>query len=230
MRNLPEGLVARLVRTALLEDLGPGDLTCEALISDDLKAFGVISAGSPLILAGMEAAQQAFRALDPEVVFGRVARPGDSLAAGATILEVEGNAAAILAAERTALNFLARLSGIATLTRRCVSAVAATGAAIYDTRKTTPGLRLLEKDAVRLGGGMNHRFGLFDAVLIKDNHLVLSGGPGAAVRKARALHGDHVTVEVEVETLEGLDEALEAGADIVLLDNMTVQMVEQAVR
>ena len=230
MRTLPAGLIARLVRTALLEDIGPGDLTCEALIPHDLQARGVITAGSPLILAGLEPAQQAFQALDPDVVFRHLARAGDSVAAEGTIMEVEGKAAGILAAERTALNFLGRLSGIATMTRRCVDSVAETGATIYDTRKTTPGLRLLEKDAVSLGGGVNHRFGLFDAVLIKDNHLVLAGGPGAAVRKARELHGSRVTVEVEVETLEGLEEALQAGADIVLLDNMTLEMTAEAVR
>lgn len=228
-RVLPANLVARVVTSALREDLGPGDLTCRSVVPPGARARGLITAASPLVVAGVEAARLAFQTLDPGVVFREEASPGASLVAGATILEIEGAAAPMLSAERTALNFLGKLSGIATLTRSCVNAVEGTGATVYDTRKTTPGLRLLEKDAVALGGGRNHRFGLFDAILIKDNHLQLAGGVGEAVRKARAMYGVRMSVEVEVETLEALSEALAAGADIVLLDNMTVEELSEAV-
>src|SRR5436309_7493636 len=160
-------LVARLARGALREDLGPGDLTGAALIAPGARARGLITAGARLVAAGLEPAIQTFLALDPEAVFERAAAPGAVVDAEGVLLEVEANAGAILSAERTALNFLGRLSGIATLTRRCVDAVQGTGASAYDTRKTAPGLRQVEQDAVTLAGGMNPRCGLFDAVLIK---------------------------------------------------------------
>jgi nicotinate-nucleotide pyrophosphorylase (carboxylating) len=222
-------LVARIVREALLEDVGPGDLTCEALIDPTLRARAVIVAREPLVLAGLEPASIAFRLLDPGVRLSPAAQPGDSLESGAAILEVRGAARAILGAERTALNFLGRLSGIASITRRCVDAVRGTPARIYDTRKTTPGQRVLERDAVARGGGHNHRLGLWDAVLIKDNHLVLHGGPQEAVRAARTCHGPGVVVEVEIDRIEDLEPAIEAGADIVLLDNFPIEEVERAV-
>lgn len=230
MRSLPMNLVARIVREALLEDLGPGDLTSEALVDPALEARAVIVAREPLVVAGLEPASLAFRMLDPEVRLSQAARPGDRLESGTAILEVRGNARAVLGAERTALNFLGRLSGIASITRRCVEAVRGTRARIYDTRKTTPGHRVLERDAVALGGGHNHRWGLWDAVLIKDNHLVLHGGPAEAVAAARARHGTRVVVEVEIERLEDLEPAIRAGVDIVLLDNFTIEAAGKAAR
>jgi nicotinate-nucleotide pyrophosphorylase (carboxylating) len=224
----PRHIVARAVREALLEDLGSGDLTTAALVPADRRARGVVRAGEPLVAAGLDAARHAFRVLDPAASVWCVAA-GSRAERSEAILRVEGRADAILSAERVALNFLGKLSGIATLTRRCVDAVQGTGAAILDTRKTTPGHRLLERHAVALGGGTNHRWGLADAVLIKDNHLLLTSGIGAAVRTARARYGAAFVIEVEVETLPGLDEALQAGADVILLDNMPVASVREAV-
>jgi len=229
-RDLPLNLVARLVRSALQEDLGAGDLTSRLVVPHGMQARGTITAGRPLVLAGLEPARLAFLQTDPQAAFPCASDAGATIAAGGIVLEVEGSAAAILAAERTALNFLARLSGIATWTRRFVEAVEGTGAEVYDTRKTTPGLRLLEKEAVALGGGRSHRMGLHDAVLIKDNHLACSGGVGAAVRLARTGSGPGIVIEVEVETIEQLEEAVQAGADILLLDNMSSEMVAEAVR
>lgn len=229
MRSLPLNLVSRMVREALLEDVGPGDLTSEALIDPSLEARAVIVAREPLIVAGLEPASLAFRMMDPSASITERSESGDSLLEGAPILEIRSTARAILGAERTALNFLGRLSGIATITRRCVEAVRGTAARIYDTRKTTPGHRILERDAVALGGGHNHRFGLWDAVLIKDNHLVLHGKPSDAVRAARSRHGRKVIVEVEIESMEDLDPVIQAGADIVLLDNFTVEAAGTAV-
>jgi nicotinate-nucleotide pyrophosphorylase (carboxylating) len=176
------------------------------------------------VVCGLDVAEAVFRELDPSVEFDRRASDGD-LTQG-EVARVAGNARALLSAERTALNLLARLSGVATLTRRYVDAVAGTGATILDTRKTTPGLRALEKLAVRCGGGTNHRFGLYDGILIKDNHLRLGGGIAESVRRARG-HG--VPVEVECETLDDVREALNAGADILLLDNMTLPQLNAAV-
>lgn len=235
MPDPPVHLVARLVREALLEDLGPGDLTCRAVVPPGTKARGVITAGAPLVPAGLQAARLAFLSLDPSASFPRQCVEGLPAPAGAELLEVVGDASAILSAERTALNFLGRLSGIATLTRRCVEAVAGTSAEILDTRKTTPGLRLLERRAVELGGGRNHRFGLFDMILIKDNHVPFAGGVGAAVRAAvSSLAGDAAGpapgIEVEVDDLDTIEEAIEAGAGIVLLDNMSPADAAEAVR
>jgi nicotinate-nucleotide pyrophosphorylase (carboxylating) len=183
-----------------------------------------------LVVSGLEAAWAVFfEAGGEEVSFAALANEGDRLAAGSMLAEVEGPARPILAAERVALNLLMRLSGIASLTSRYVKAVAGTGARIADTRKTTPGLRLLEKAAVRAGGGTNHRAGLDDGVLIKDNHLALAGGVTEAVRRARAEAPHLLKVEVEVESLGELEEALRAGADVVLLDNMTPEEVREAV-
>jgi nicotinate-nucleotide pyrophosphorylase (carboxylating) len=184
--------------------------------------------------AGLQAARLAFLAMDPSAVFARPCVEGQWVPAGGDLIEVVGDASAILSAERTALNFLGRLSGIATLTRRCVEAVAGTKAGVFDTRKTTPTLRLLERRAVELGGGRNHRFGLFDMILIKDNHIAMAGGVGAAVRAARASlareAGSRPAIEVEVDDPHTIEEAIEAGADIVLLDNMSSEEVAEAVR
>jgi nicotinate-nucleotide pyrophosphorylase (carboxylating) len=223
-------LYEELVRRALAEDLGrAGDLTTDAIVPPGLDAEARLVARAAGRIAGVEPALAAFRLLDPAVA-AEVALPdGSDAAAGATIATVRGPARAILAAERTALNFLGRLSGVATATRGLVAAVAGHRARIVCTRKTTPGLRALEKYAVRAGGGGNHRFGLDDAVLIKDNHRALAGGVRPAVERARAAVGHLVKVEVEVDTLDQLDEALAAGADAVLLDNMPLDVLRRAV-
>ena len=218
------------VRRALAEDLGrAGDLTSDAIVPPDLVAEARLVARAAGRIAGLAPALAAFRLLDPAVE-SEVALPdGSDADAGATIATVRGPARAILAAERTALNFLGHLSGIATATRDLVAAVAGHRARIVCTRKTTPGLRALEKHAVRAGGGANHRFGLDDAVLIKDNHVALAGGVAPAIERARAAAGHLVKIEVEVDTLDQLDEALAAGTDAVLLDNMPLEVLRQAV-
>jgi nicotinate-nucleotide pyrophosphorylase (carboxylating) len=224
-----------LVRRALEEDLGlAGDLTTDAVVPPSLRAAGRIVARAAGRVAGLEVAAAAFRLLDPAVEIDFLAADGDDVPAGATLAVVRGPARPILAAERTALNFLGHLSGVATATRDLVAAVAAaggvaSGARVVSTRKTTPGLRALEKYAVRAGGGADHRFGLDDAVLIKDNHRAAAGGVRPALERARGRVGHLVKVEVEVDTLEQLAEALDAGADAVLLDNMPLDTLRQAV-
>jgi len=221
------------VRAALAEDLGPGDATTLATVPADARARAVLRARQPLTLAGVALAQTAFRELDPAAEF-TAAADGQALPAGATVLTVAGSARALLTAERVALNFVQRLSGIATLTARYVAAVAGTPARILDTRKTTPGLRRLEKYAVTCGGGTNHREGLFDLILIKDNHLAAlrDAAPNAiaaAVQRARAAY-PALKVEVEADTLEQAGQAADAGADIILLDNMPPEVLRQAVQ
>ncbi|MCW5719200.1 MAG: carboxylating nicotinate-nucleotide diphosphorylase [Bauldia sp.] len=227
---LPSGLVAEAVRVALAEDLGrAGDITSAATIPADRSASAVIAARRPGVVAGMAFAAEAFRQVDPAVRFTVERDDGATLAAGAILARISGPARAILAAERVALNYLGGLSGIATATAELVTAVAGTGARIVDTRKTTPGLRAIEKYAVRCGGGSNHRFGLDDAVLIKDNHIAVAGGVAVAIRAARAAVGHLVKVEVEVDTLEQLAEAMTASPDAVLLDNMNPAKLREAV-
>jgi nicotinate-nucleotide pyrophosphorylase (carboxylating) len=208
-----------LVARALAEDLGTGDVSAEATVPTEAGARALVSQKAPGVIAGLDAAEAVFRALDPELALARRCAEGEWREPG-PVLELAGRARAILAGERTALNLLGRLSGVATLTARHVRAIEGTGARILDTRKTTPGLRALEKAAVRAGGGFNHRFGLWDAVLIKENHAALAGGVGKAVRRARAAHPE-LLVEVECRDLEDVDEALAAGAPRLLLDNMT---------
>jgi nicotinate-nucleotide pyrophosphorylase (carboxylating) len=228
--RLPRVLIEPLVRAALAEDLGrAGDLTTDALIAPDARATGAIRARTAGRVAGIDAARLAFELLDPAVQVDVQAPDGTAVEAGATILRVAGPARALLSGERVALNLLGHLSGIATATAALVAAVAGTSAAIGDTRKTTPGLRALEKAAVRAGGGRNHRFGLDDAVLIKDNHMQLAGGPAAAVRRARATVGHLVKIEVEVDTLAQLDAVLPERPDAVLLDNMDPETLRAAV-
>jgi nicotinate-nucleotide pyrophosphorylase (carboxylating) len=223
-------LVVDAVRAALKEDLGrAGDITSVATIPENARADAVISARKPGTLAGMPFAECAFAEIDPEVRFKAMKRDGDRLAAGTVAARIEGPARAILAAERVALNYLCHLSGIATETARLVALVAHTKARICCTRKTTPGLRAFEKYAVRCGGGSNHRFGLDDAILIKDNHIAVAGSVGAAIYAARAFAGHLVKVEVEVDNLDQLAEALAAGPDAVLLDNMKPDMLRKAV-
>lgn len=214
----------------LLEDLGQGDLTSALLIPEDQKGGGVILAKEEGVLAGLEVAQAVFQRVDGRIAFTPLIRDGDPLLPGLEVARLEGPLRGILAGERLALNLLQRLSGIATLTRRYVEAVRGTRAHILDTRKTTPGLRALEKYAVRVGGGRNHRFGLFDGILIKDNHIRAVGSVREAVRRARFQAPHYLKVEVEVTSLEELEEALEAGADLILLDNMDLDTLKEAVR
>jgi len=228
---LPAPVVARAVAEALAEDLGAGgDITTNATIPAETRASGRFATRAPGVIAGLDVARAAFHALDPTVAFEALVHDGDTVAAGTAIAQVSGSARALLSAERVALNFLGRMSGIATTTRRYVDAVAGTRARIVDTRKTTPLLRAFEKYAVRCGGGSNHRIGLFDAILIKDNHIVAAGGITAAVTRARAAAGHMVKLEVEVTNTAELEEALALGIDAVLLDNMTPAELAAAVR
>ncbi len=219
------------MRNALLEDIGHGgDLTTEAIVPSDLRATGRIVARTGGIVAGIDAARITFELLDPGAKIRNHVRDGDRVQPQQTISTISSSAQALLTGERTALNLMCRLSGIATATRRLVDLVAPYRAQIVCTRKTTPGLRALEKYAVRCGGGANHRFGLDDGVLIKDNHLALSGSIAAAVQSARERAGHMVKIEVEVDTLDQLAQALETRIDAVLLDNMPPERLAQAVR
>ena len=228
--TLPPMIVDAAVRAALAEDLGlAGDVTTDSLIGPDVKATGLFATRKPGVVSGLRVAEAAFRALDPHMTFEIVHPDGATAPAKSPLARVAGNARALLSAERVALNFVGRMSGIATLTRRYVDAVAGTRATIIDTRKTTPNLRAFEKYAVRCGGGMNHRVGLFDAVLIKDNHVIVAGGIGPAIEAVRARVGHLVKVQVEVDTLDQLREALTHKIDAVLLDNMTNDQMREAV-
>jgi nicotinate-nucleotide pyrophosphorylase (carboxylating) len=216
--SLDRAQLEPLVRAALAEDVGDGDVTTAATVPGGTHARALITQKQAGIVFGLDAAELAFALLDPEVRFTRLAAEGE-WREGGPVLEIEGDAAALLTGERTALNLLQRLSGVATAAARYVRAVEGTGARVLDTRKTTPGLRALEKAAVAAGGATNHRFGLFDAILIKENHAAIAGGVGEAVRQARAA-APGVPLEVECRTVEEVDEALAAGAPRLLLDNM----------
>lgn len=209
-----------IVRRALAEDIGRGDVTTEATIPAGTHAAGRIFVKQEATLAGLPIAALAFRLLDPAVQFEQQMTDGATVAAGTTLARIAGDARALLTAERTALNFLGRLSGIATLAAHCAAAVTGTRAVVVDTRKTTPGLRALEKYAVRMGGAQNHRAGLDDGVLIKDNHIAAAGGIGAAVARARGYASHLLKIEVECESEAQVREALDAGVDVILLDNM----------
>lgn len=223
--------VEPIVRAALAEDLGrAGDITTDSIIPADAVATARIAARKDGRVAGLDAALIAFRLLDPGMSVTVERADGDDVAPGGTIATLTGKARALLTAERTALNLMGRLSGIATATRALVREVEGTNARIVCTRKTTPGLRVLEKHAVKLGGGFNHRFGLDDAVLIKDNHIAVAGGVRPAVERVRAAIGHMVKVEVEVDTLDQLDELLGLPVDVVLLDNMDPDTLRRAVR
>ncbi len=228
---LPDLVVEPIVRGALLEDLGrTGDITSNAVIPAGTPISAVIATRQPGVVAGTAAAAMAFRLIDPAIRVTIERGDGTPVEPGDVVMRVAGPARAVLAAERVALNLLCRLSGIATATAGLVAIAAANGhARIVCTRKTTPGLRALEKHAVRAGGGANHRFGLDDAVLIKDNHIAVAGGVTAALMRARANVGHLVKIEIEVDTLDQLDEALAAGADVVLLDNMGPATLREAV-
>lgn len=228
---LPALLIEPIVRAALTEDLGrAGDITTEATVPADATARAEINAREAGVLAGLDCARAAFRLVDSTLKIAVLKQDGEALQPGDTICVIEGTARSILTAERVALNFLGHLTGIATATNNFVQAVDGTSARITCTRKTTPNLRALEKYAVRAGGGVNHRFGLDDAVLIKDNHIAVAGGVTAALRAAQAKLGHMVRVEVEVDTLDQLREALDAGAEVVLLDNMSPGTLREAVK
>lgn len=228
--ELPRLMVDEAVKAALLEDWGrAGDVTSQATLPPEAKASAVISARKPGVLAGLAFAESAFRQTDAGLQFEAVLTDGDRLSPKAVVARIEGPARALLAAERVALNFLGHLSGVATATSQFADLIAHTKADIVCTRKTTPGLRAFEKYAVKCGGGSNHRFGLDDAVLIKDNHIAVAGGVTQAIESAKAFAGHLVKIEVEVDTLEQLQEALAAGPDVVMLDNMPPDVLKQAV-
>lgn len=222
--------VDRLIELALEEDIGRGDVTTQALIPPEKKGAAQIRAQERLVVAGLAVAARVFLKLDREVHFLPLAEEGQEVEAGQVLAQLRGPVAAILTAERVALNFLMRLSGIATYTRKVVAAVRDFPVAVVDTRKTTPGWRVLEKHAVRAGGGKNHRFGLYDGVLIKNNHLAAVGSVTEAVRRAREKAHQLLKIEVEVSDLKGLEEALAAGADIIMLDNMEEAALAAAVK
>ena len=229
--HLPPRLVETAVAAALAEDLGSeGDITTDAIVPAGATGEAAIVARQDGVIAGLDLAEAAFKALDPKTSFVRVVQDGGEVASGGTIATVTGKTRALLTAERTALNFLGRLSGIATLTAAYVKAVEGTAARISCTRKTTPGLRAFEKYAVRAGGGVNHRFGLYDAVLVKDNHIAAAGGLAQALERLSARSGHLVKIEVEVDTLDQLKQALGFPIDAVLLDNMDVETLRQAVK
>jgi len=217
------------VNAALAEDLGRGDITTRSTVRPGIVARGNFLAKQDMVLAGLEVADTVFSTFNPHVQIESTASDGEEVKAGKVFARVTGDAQLLLSAERTALNFLQQLSGIATVTRQYVNAIEGTKAKIVDTRKTTPGLRMLEKYAVTCGGGHNHRLGLDDGVLIKDNHIALAGGVTEAVRRAREAVGHLHKIEVEVANHDQLREALQAKADIIMLDNMTPEQVRQAV-
>jgi nicotinate-nucleotide pyrophosphorylase (carboxylating) len=228
--SLPQIMIEPLVRMALLEDLGrAGDLTSDAIVPADHRATTLLVARQPGVVAGLDLARLAFQLIDPAIVLRVERGDGVALAPGDVIAAISGPARGILTAERVALNFLCRLSGIATATASVVAAVRDYKADIVCTRKTTPGLRGIEKYAVRVGGGSNHRFGLDDAVLIKDNHVAIAGSVTEALKRAKAGVGHLVKIELEVDTLDQLREALDHGVDAVLLDNMNPDTLAEAV-
>ncbi len=219
-----------LIQLALKEDIGPGDITTDNLVAPETRGKGTIVAKQDLVVAGLQVAEKVFRALEPQIGFDPLFRDGDRIPAGSTVVRIDGTLGALLKGERTALNFLQRLSGIATQAHTFVTEVAGTAVKLVDTRKTTPGWRVLEKYAVRMGGAHNHRMGLYDGVLIKDNHIAVSGGIANAVKKVRQQISHLVKVEVETATFEEVKEALAAGADVIMLDNMDLGQIRQAVR
>jgi nicotinate-nucleotide pyrophosphorylase (carboxylating) len=219
-----------LIRLALREDLGPGDVTTDNLVGPDAVGKGIVVAKESLVLAGIEVAKEVFAMLDPDIRFETAFCDGAQLVPTHEVFRVSGRVRPLLAGERTALNFLQRLSGIATLTRQFVDRVAGTNVRLTDTRKTAPGWRRLEKYAVRVGGAYNHRFGLFDGILIKDNHIKACGGITAAVERIRQRQGHLLRIEVEVTNLDEVEEALKNKVDVIMLDNMNVREIKEAVK
>ena len=222
--------IEELIQLALKEDIGPGDITTDNLVAPGTRGRGTIVAKQDLVVAGLLVAEKVFKALEPQIDFNALFADGDGIPAGSTVVRIDGTLGTLLKGERTALNFLQRLSGIATQAHAFVGEVAGTAVKLVDTRKTTPGWRVLEKYAVRVGGAHNHRMGLYDGVLIKDNHIAVSGGIANAVKKARQQASHLVKVEVEAATFEEVKEALAAGAEIIMLDNMDLGQIRQAVR
>ncbi len=221
--------IRHIVDYALNEDIGNGDITTNSLIPSDLKAKATMIAKSDGVIAGLEVAEYVFRTLDQDILWKTFVSDGDNIAKGTTILEITGSYRALLTGERLALNFLQRMSGIATMTANCVNTLNGYQTKILDTRKTVPGLRLLDKYAVLKGGGTNHRIGLYDMVLIKDNHIKVAGGITKAVAQIKKNIPANIQIEVETTTLDEVAEALSAGADIIMLDNMTTQTMAQSV-
>ena len=221
--------IRRTIRLALEEDMGPGDATTHATVDPHTPGEAILIAREKMTLAGMAVFKQTFHEVDPALTFEAPYKDGDAVPGGSTVCRIKGRLASILSGERTALNFLQRMSGIATLTRRYVEETKGTKVKILDTRKTAPGLRWCDKYAVRTGGGQNHRFGLFDGILIKDNHIAAAGSISKAVSKAREGSAHTLRVEVEVEDFAGVKEACGAGADIILLDNMTPSEMKESV-
>lgn len=222
-------IIKRIIDTALSEDIGHGDITSSILIPEDISAKGIITAEDDIVLAGLAVAEQVFKRLDGDAVFEGLASDGDSVKAGTVIAHVSGNGRALLTGERVALNFLQRLSGIAALSKKYADAVRGLPVRISDTRKTTPGLRTLEKYAVRAGGCFNHRYGLFDGILIKENHIALTSGVEEAVSAAKMKSPHTIKVEVEVKNLAEVKAAVKYKADIIMLDNMDITMMKKAV-
>ena len=223
-------ILHRLIRSALEEDIGPGDVTTTALLTGEETGTARAVAKADLVIAGIDVFRETFFFLDPNIRFTEYIEDGREIKRGEILAELSGKLGSILTAERVALNFLQRMSGIATLTRQYVAAVAGTGARILDTRKTAPGLRILDKYAVSIGGGLNHRFALHDGVLIKDNHITAAGGITPAINKARQKIPHTLKIEVEVKNIDEVKEALAAGADTIMLDNMTPEAMIVAVR
>jgi nicotinate-nucleotide pyrophosphorylase (carboxylating) len=230
VQGLPVLQVRKLVSRALFEDLGKGDLTTSLTVPENTKARGIFYSKQPFVLAGLPVAEEVFRMLEPDYLWDAVIWDGTEVPAGQPLARVEGNAVTLLSGERVALNFLQRLSGVATLTRKFKDQLRGFKTELLDTRKTTPGLRILEKYAVRMGGGTNHRMGLDDGILIKNNHIAMAGGIGAAIEGVRQERPAGMPVEIEVRTREELGEAIAAGADIALLDNMSPDDVADCVR
>ncbi len=225
-----EKLIKEIIKQALKEDIWTGDLTSETLLEKEEISKGVLLAKEDGVIAGLEVAGEVFFQLNKEVFFNPLIREGEKVTSGTVIAEVEGSSIDLLKGERIALNFLQRLSGIASKTRKYVEEVEGLPVRIVDTRKTTPNLRILEKYAVRVGGGYNHRMGLYDAILIKDNHLKAAGGITAAIKKVKNNLPHTVKTEVEVENMEGVKEAIQAGTDIIMLDNMGLEEMAAAVK
>jgi len=221
--------VRQIVARAFVEDLGKGDVTTSLTVPESAKARGIFYSKQPLVVAGLPVAEEVFRMLEPDYLWDAVISDGTEVPAGQPLARVEGKASTLLSGERVALNFLQRLSGIATLTRNFKDKIAGLKTELLDTRKTTPGLRILEKYAVRTGGGTNHRMGLDDGILIKNNHIAIAGGIGAAIESVRREKPAGMPVEVEVRTRQELEEAIGAGADIALLDNMAPEQVSECV-
>lgn len=221
--------IQHLIKIALEEDIGSGDITTDNLIADNLKGSGEIVAKEALVIAGLDIARQVFEQLDTEISFKPNFKDGDLIEKGEIVLEVEGKLRVLLLGERTALNFLQRLSGIATHVRSYMNSIANKNVRLVDTRKTTPGWRVLEKYAVRIGGAHNHRMGLYDGVLIKDNHIAVCGGIKKAIESIKNNLSHLVKIEVEVSDQDGVKQALEAGADVIMLDNMDIGQIKKAI-